>query len=48
MIVGLTRERVRQIEVDTLRRMKARLNDDRRNLFRHLAKGNDMPETKAS
>jgi len=48
VIVGLTRERVRQIEVDTLRRMKSRLNDDRRNLFRHLAKGNEMPESKAS
>jgi len=47
-IVGLTRERVRQIEVDTLRRIKTRLNDDRRNLFRKLAQGQDLPETKAS
>ena len=47
-IVGLTRERVRQIEVDTLRRIKARLNDDRRNLFRRLAQRSAMPETKAS
>ncbi|MCH2134022.1 MAG: RNA polymerase sigma factor RpoD/SigA [Phycisphaerales bacterium] len=48
VIVGLTRERVRQIEVDTLRRIKARLNDDRRHLFKQLAKGTDLPETKAS
>jgi RNA polymerase primary sigma factor len=48
VIVGLTRERVRQIEVDTLRRIKAKLNDDRRLLFRQLAKGKDLPATKAS
>ncbi|MEE2907589.1 MAG: sigma-70 family RNA polymerase sigma factor [Planctomycetota bacterium] len=48
VIVGLTRERVRQIEVDTLRRIKAKLDDDRRNLFRRLAQGNNLPETKAS
>ena len=48
VVVGLTRERVRQIEVDTLRRIKARLNDDRRSLFLRLAKGTELPETKAS
>ncbi|MHC4427980.1 MAG: sigma-70 family RNA polymerase sigma factor [Planctomycetota bacterium] len=32
--VGLTRERVRQIEVDALRKLQARLNDDRSRLTR--------------
>ena len=47
-IVGLTRERVRQIEVDTLQRIKARLNDDRRNLFRSLATNPPVQHNKAS
>ena len=46
VIVGLTRERVRQIEVETLRRIKARLNDDRRNLFRQLAQRTELQEAK--
>ena len=31
--VGLTRERVRQIEVDALRKLQARLDDDRPTRF---------------
>jgi len=48
--VGLTRERVRQIEVDTLRKLQARLQGDdrRRALLRAFATRNPVPQTKAS
>jgi RNA polymerase primary sigma factor len=48
--VGLTRERVRQIEVDTLRKLQTRLQgDDRqRALLRAFASNNPVPAAKAS
>ncbi|HBZ97699.1 MAG: RNA polymerase subunit sigma [Phycisphaerae bacterium] len=48
--VGLTRERVRQIEVDTLRKLQARLKGDSRSraLFRRFQMQNPVPATKAS
>ncbi|MDG1899857.1 MAG: sigma-70 family RNA polymerase sigma factor, partial [Phycisphaerales bacterium] len=48
--VGLTRERVRQIEVDTLRKLQARLKGDSRSraLLRNFHMRNPVPATKAS
>ena len=48
--VGLTRERVRQIEVDTLRKLQTRLQGDdrRRALLRSFAAQQPVPEAKAS
>jgi len=48
--VGLTRERVRQIEVDTLRKLQSRLKGDSRSraLFRRFQMQNPVPATKAS
>ena len=48
--IGLTRERVRQIEVDTLRKLQERLKGDnrRRALLKSFAKRNPVPAAKAS
>ena len=42
--IGLTRERVRQIEVDALKKLQARLTDDRpAQFFRQQPRGPDQP-----
>ncbi len=48
--IGLTRERVRQIEVDTLRKLQERLRGDnrRRALLKSFAARNPVPQAKAS
>ena len=48
--IGLTRERVRQIEVDTLRKLQERLKGDnrRRALLKSFAARNPVPQAKAS
>ncbi len=44
--IGLTRERVRQIEVDALRKLQARLTDDRpTHLFHQRTRGPDQSST---
>ena len=48
--IGLTRERVRQIEVDTLRKLQERLKGDnrRRALLKSFAARNPVTQAKAS